>query len=86
MPRYTQLPALSGKQLIKLLRKDGWILGGRTRHGVALTKYIGNRTIVTFIPDTRAPLDDGTLAAILSVKQTGIGKRGLLALVNKYGL
>jgi len=85
-PKYTQLSALSGKQLIKLLRKDDWTLRGRTRHGVALAKYVGNRTIVTIIPDTSASLDDGTLGAILGVKQTGIGKRGLCALVNKYGL
>jgi len=86
MPKYTQLPALSGKQLIKLLRKDDWILEGRAKHGVALAKHFGDRTIVTFIPDTSASLDDGTLAAILGVKQTGIRKKGLLDLVNKFGL
>ena len=86
MPKYTKPPALSGKQLIKLLRKDDWIPAGRTRHGIALAKRVGARTIVTIIPDTRAPLDDGTLGAILSVKQTCIGKKGLVDLVNKYGL
>jgi predicted RNA binding protein YcfA (HicA-like mRNA interferase family) len=86
MPKYTRVPALSGKQLIRLLRKDEWILKGRTRHGVALTKHFGDRTRVTVIPDTNASLDDGTLAAILGVKQTGIGKKGLLDLVNKFGL
>ncbi len=55
-------------------------------HGVALAKYFGDRTKVTVIPDTSASLDDGTLAAILGVKQTGIGKKGLLDLVNKFGL
>lgn len=86
MPKYTRAPALSGKQLIKLLQKDGWILKGRTRHGVALAKQFGDRTKVTVIPDTNASLDDGTLAAILGVKQTGIGKKGLLDLLNKFGL
>ena len=86
MPKYTRVPALSGKQLVRLLRKDGWILKGRTRHGVALVKRFGDRTRVTVIPDTSASLDDGTLAAILGVKQTGIGKKGLLDLVNKFGL
>ena len=86
MPKYTQVPALSGKQLIRLLRKDEWILKGRTRHGAALAKHFGDRTKVTVIPDTNASLDDGTLAAILGVKQTGIGKKGLLDLVNKFGL
>jgi ABC-type nitrate/sulfonate/bicarbonate transport system ATPase subunit len=41
---------------------------------------------VTVIPDTRASLDEGTLAAILGSKQTGIGKKGLLNLINKFGL
>ena len=86
MPKYTQLPALSGKQLIELLQKDGWIPHGRAKHGLTLKKHFGDRTIVTFIPDTSASLDDGTLAAILGVKQTGIRKKGLLDLVNKFGL
>ena len=86
MPKYTQLPALSGKRLIKLLRKDDWILKGRAKHGATLAKHSGDRTIVTFIPVTSAPLDDGTLAAILGVKQTGIRRKGLLDLVNKFGL
>jgi len=86
MPKYTQLPALSGKQLIKLLRKDDWIPQRRAKHGMALVKHFGDRTIVTVIPNTNAPLDGGTLAAILGVKQTGIRKKGLLDLVNKFGL
>ena len=86
MPKYTRAPAVSGKQVIRLLRKDEWILTGRTRHGVALAKHFGDRTKVTVIPDTKASLDDGTLAAILGVKQTGIGKKGLLDLLNKFGL
>lgn len=83
---YTKAPALTGKQLIKLLKKDGWVVGRKAQHGVSLTKSIGNRTKVTFIPDTRASLDSGTLGAILGVKQTGLGKRGLLELLNKYGI
>ena len=80
---YTVIPAISGIQLIKLLEKDGWVKGRRTRHGIALTKFIGERTKVTVIPDTRAPLPEGTLRAILGTKQTGIGKRGLLELLNR---
>jgi predicted RNA binding protein YcfA (HicA-like mRNA interferase family) len=87
MPKkYTQLPALSGRQLIELLQRDGWVFKRRATHGVALAKRFGDRTRVTVIPDTSVPLDDGTLAAILGVKQTGIGKKGLLDLVNKFGL
>ena len=86
MPKYTKFPAISGKKLIKLLRKDGWIHKRQARHGVALAKITSGRTKVTVIPDTRASLDEGTLAAILGSKQTGIGKRRLLDLINKFGL
>jgi len=84
--KYTKLPALSGRQLIRLLRRDGWIIGRRARHGISLTKHFGDRTRVTVIPDTSASLDEGTLMAILGVKQTNLGKRGLLDLTNKYGI
>ncbi len=86
MTRYTKFPAISGKQLINLLQKDGWIVHRRTRHGVSLVKTTSDRTKVTIVPDTRAILPDGTLSAILGQKQTGIGKRGLLELVNKCGI
>jgi predicted RNA binding protein YcfA (HicA-like mRNA interferase family) len=86
MPDYTRLPAISGKQLVQLLQKDGWIIKRRSRHGVALAKDFGDHFKVTVIPDTSAPLDDGTLGAILGVKQTTIGRKGLLDLVNKFGL
>jgi len=81
---YTVVPAISGKQLINLLiKKDGWVAGRSTRHGVALTKTIGERTKVAIIPDTRASLPEGTLHDILGTKQTGIRKRGLLELLNR---
>lgn len=86
MSRYTKLPAITGKDLIKLLQKDGWIIKRTATHGVSLAKAFSNRTRVTVIPNTRASLDDGTLGAILSPKQTKIGKAGLLDLINKYGL
>ncbi len=86
MPKYTRLPNLSGKKLIKLLENDGWVMKRRTRHGVALAKQFSDRTRVTVVPDSNAPLDDGTLGAILGHKQTNIRKEELLALVNKYGL
>jgi predicted RNA binding protein YcfA (HicA-like mRNA interferase family) len=81
-----KLPRIRGKQLIKLVAKDGWIPGRRTRHGVALSKKFGDRTRVTIIPDSRAELDEGTLSAIIGPKQMGIGKEGLFKLVDKYGL
>ena len=86
MTKYTKLPTISGKKLIKLLQKDGWVIQRRTRHGIALIKVIGDRTRATIVQDTRASIPEGTLSDILGTKQTGIGKRGLLELVNKHGL
>jgi len=76
---------ITGIQLIRLLKKDGWIEKRRAKHGIALAKSFQDRTRVTIVPYTKAPLDTGTLAAILGPKQTGITKAGLLELINKYG-
>lgn len=86
MKKYTTLPALTGKQLIKLLRADGWCPGRHTRHGLSLVKKINDQTLVTFVPDTSDSLPEGTLQAIIATKQTRLGKKGLLGLINKYGL
>ena len=77
---------LSGKKLINLLRKDGWTIGRRARHGITLTKSFGDHTKVTFVPDTRVSLPIGTLMAILGAKQTGIGRKGLNKLISRYGI
>lgn len=86
MARYSKVPAISGKKLIKLLQKDGWEPRRYARHGVALAKSTSGRIRVTVIPNTRASLDEGTLAAILGPKQTNIGKDGLLDLTNRFGV
>jgi predicted RNA binding protein YcfA (HicA-like mRNA interferase family) len=86
MVKYTKIPKLTGPKLIKLLGKDNWQIGRKTRHGLSLTKNIDGWTLVTVIPTSNAPLDDGTLSAILGPKQTRVGKEGLLDLINKYGL
>ena len=83
----TNFPALSGIQLIKLLCDDGWVEDRKANHGRCLIKKLPTgKTLVTFVPETRASLPEGTLLAILSVRQTQIGKKGLLELINKYGL
>lgn len=86
MNAHRELPTISGKKLISLAVKAGWIIKRRTRHGVGLAKSFSDRTRVTVIPDSRAPLDDGTLSGILGQKQMGIGKKGLRNLIDKYGL
>lgn len=84
--KYTRLPALSGKALIELLQKDNWTPKRRTRHGISMVKRIEDRNVVTVIPDTNASLPAWTLQAILGPKQTGLGKKGLLKLLNRYGI
>jgi hypothetical protein len=51
-----------------------------------MKKLVDGRWLVTFIPAKRGILPDGTVSAILGSKQTKIGKRGLVALIDKYGL
>ena len=85
MPPDKKLPRIRGKQLVKLAVKDGWVIKRRATHGVALAKKFGDRNRVTVIPDSRAELDEGTLAAIIGPKQMGIGKQGLWELIDKYG-
>lgn len=81
------LPAITGPELIKLLRKDGWEeRGSRATHGTSLTKTLPNgRTLTTIIPTKSRSLPTGTLKAIaiLSSKQTGLGREGLQELVNR---
>ena len=81
---YTSLPAITGRQLIRLLKKDGWIVGRKANHGRTLYKDFGYKKIVTFVPEKNSILPDITLSQILGVKQTGLGKKGLLQLLNKY--
>jgi len=85
MPQYRKLPAITGNQLVTLLMKDGWKNCGQKTHGIGLAKKVGNRTLVTVVPINRI-LVDFVLSSILGPKQTCIGKKGLLELVNKYGL
>lgn len=86
MRKYTSFPAITGRKLVRLLKKDGWSDGRKAKHGITLTKKFSDRTRVTFVPDTDASLPIGTLLDILSNDQTGLGRKGLLNLLNKYGL
>lgn len=82
------IPAISGMALIDLFVLDGWTLHGDVAHGVLLTKYdpnLGRERLVT-IPRKRKSLPKNTLHCILSVKQSGLGRRGLLKLIEKHGM
>lgn len=76
------LPAITGKELIKLLESDGWKNCGRCTHGIALKKVVRGETLITTVPDKSDPLPARTLGAILSVKQTRLGNRGLQKLLD----
>jgi len=80
------LPAISGRQLIQLFKKDGWVVGRKAQHGRTLVKDFGSYKKVTFVPEKSSSLPDITLSQILGVKQTGLSKRGLVELIDKYGL
>jgi len=81
----SKLPALSGQELARLLERDGWIYRGTSRHGRSYAKRVRGEWRVTVIPMNPGSLPKGTLHAILSEKQTGLGRRGLRRLLNKYG-
>jgi predicted RNA binding protein YcfA (HicA-like mRNA interferase family) len=81
------LPAITGRQLIRLLKLDGWEEGRRVNHGRSLHKVFPDGIArVTIVPDKRSPLPTGTLGAILGPKQTGIGRDGLAALIREHGI
>ena len=81
------LPAITGRQLIRLLKMDGWEEGRRVNYGCSLHRAFPDRLArVTIVPDKRSPLPPGTLAAILGPKQTCIGRVGLAALIQRYGI
>ena len=71
--------SISGRELMRLLERDGWVRGGRKPHGIYFTKWFPGeaRPRSTTIPDKSTPLPSSTLGSILSVKQTGLGSAGL---------
>jgi predicted RNA binding protein YcfA (HicA-like mRNA interferase family) len=74
------LPSISGDDLIKLLEKNGWLVGKRANHGIKMSQKIDGKMRVTIIPTKHKAMPEGTLAAILGPKQTGIGRDGFLAM------
>jgi len=81
-----ELPSISGRELIRLLEQDGWENKRYANHGKSLAKYFprANRIKVTVVPYSTRDLPQGTLSAILSTKQTGLLRRGLLRLIEHY--
>ena len=78
------LPAISGPELIQLLKKDGWYETERRTHGMGLAKDFPDFKLVTVVPTKGRSLPKRTLGQILSVKQTSLGRKGLEKLIKKY--
>ncbi|MYA62276.1 MAG: type II toxin-antitoxin system HicA family toxin [Dehalococcoidia bacterium] len=76
---------ISGRELMRLLERDGWISGGRRTHGIFYYKRFPRESMPrsTVIPDKSSPLPRTTLGAILSLKQTGLGSAGLRSLMDR---
>ena len=71
--------SISGRELMRLLERDGWVRGGRRNHGINYTKWFPGeaRPRSTTVPDRSSSLPQSTLGVILSVKQTGLGSAWL---------
>ena len=75
------LPAITGPQLGKLLESDGWQMDERSTHGMTYKKIVGGELRITTIPTKSRSLCKVTLRQILGPRQTGIGRAGLLRLL-----
>ncbi len=77
--------SITGRELMRLLERDGWVSGGRRTHGIFYSKRFPGeaRPRTTLVPDVSTPLRPGTLGEILGVGQTGLGSAGLRALMRR---
>ena len=81
-----QLPAITGRQLIRLLKLDGWDEVRTAQHGVWLSKQTRSGTRVATVKNTREAIPTQTLGQILGPKQTGLTRAGLGRLIEQHGL
>jgi predicted RNA binding protein YcfA (HicA-like mRNA interferase family) len=72
------LPAISGKQLIRALQRDGFVLLRQKGSHVSLEKRAGEKYWRTIVPLHRE-IRPGTLSDILN--QTGLSKEDLVELL-----
>ena len=59
----SDIPALRGSQLYRLLLADGWEPIRRANHGIFLTKHFSDIRRTTIVKNTRAIIPSGTLGA-----------------------
>ena len=75
------LPSLTGRELIQLLKGDGWVEQRHGRHGIVLNKVVDGLLRTCVVPNKTRDLPSGTLSQILGPKQTGIGRAKLVEMV-----
>lgn len=81
-----EIPPVTGRQLIRLFIRDGWEVKRQHSSHVILSKMDREgRHRVVVIPNRRSPLPDGTLNAIIGLRQSGIGRSGLRELLDRLG-
>jgi predicted RNA binding protein YcfA (HicA-like mRNA interferase family) len=80
-----EIPPLSGTDLIKLLKSNGWVSKGNSTHGETLFKNINGKNVYTTVPKKYKKMPNSILGQILGSKQTNLGRDGLLALIEKSG-
>lgn len=78
------LPSLTGRQLCRLLEKEGWEYGRTSQHGFFMRKRDAQGYRHVVIPDKSLP--KSVLGRILSTRQSGIGREGLSTMIQKHGL
>ncbi len=77
--------AVTGPQLVRLLKLDGWVEDEYRTDGLAMTKP-GHYPVIVPIKKGNATLPDTILGRILSVKQSGLGKAWLREMIKKHGV
>ena len=77
--------SVTGRELMRLLERDGWVSGGRRTHGFLYSKRFPGeaRPRKPLVPDKSTPLPQPTLGRILGLGQTGLGSAGLRDLMRR---
>ena len=57
-----------------------------SQRGALLAKRVGGESKNVVVKNTSRDLPNGTLSALLSQRQTGLGRDGLLRLIERHGL
>ena len=65
----TKLPILSGREIIKILSKNGFEIVGRKGSHVRMKKITATRVLIAIVPDHKE-IPPGTLKSI--IRQSGL--------------